>query len=60
MSQPDTTVVSLFNGVDPRYDELLTAIMNVIAERQKGLVFAGVLGVLRLVEDELILRQREP
>lgn len=51
-------IVPLFGGADPRYGELLAAILDVITERQRGLVFAGVLGVLRLVEDELILRQR--
>lgn len=55
----DERIVSLFNGEDPRYGELLGAIMDTIAERQKGLLFAGVLGVLRLVEDQLIKNQRE-
>lgn len=52
-------IVHLFNGADPRYGELLAAIMETIRERENGLLFVGVLGVPRLVEDELIKKQRE-
>lgn len=55
MSEP----VPLFGGEDPRYDELFYATIEVVRERGSGLILAGVLGVLRLVEDQLIREQRE-
>lgn len=51
-------IVPLFNGIDPRYGELTVALISVIEERGRGLLFVGVLGVLRLVEREVMERQR--
>jgi hypothetical protein len=53
-----TPVIPLFGGEDPRLSELDDAILAVILERGKGLPFAAVVGVLRLVEDRLIRTQR--
>ncbi|MDE2101576.1 MAG: hypothetical protein KGL39_30300 [Patescibacteria group bacterium] len=53
------TVVSLFDGNDPRLGELAGAIMDILFERGDGLPLVTVLGVLRLVENCLIQKQRE-
>lgn len=55
---PETSVVPLFGGDDPRYGELTAAILETVRERGEGLLFLGVLGALRLVEDRLIRDQR--
>lgn len=53
------TVIPLFGGDDPRLGELMVAVLELIRERGKGLPFASVLGVVRLVEDQLIRDQRD-
>lgn len=52
------TVIPLFGGDDPRLNELMVSVLELIRERGKGLPFASVLGVVRLVEDQLIRDQR--
>ena len=52
MTQNDP--IPLFHGSDPRYGALLDAIMDVIIDRQEGLLFVGIVGVLRLVETKLL------
>lgn len=47
------TVVSLFEG-DQRCERLCDALLKLIYERGKGLPFPSVLGVLRIVERQLI------
>lgn len=47
------TVVSLFEG-DQRCERLCDALLELIYERGKGLPFPSVLGVLRIVEQQLI------
>lgn len=54
-----TEPVPLFGGEDPRYGELLAAVLEIVRERGKGLLLVGILGTLRLAEDQLIRDQRE-
>ena len=53
-----TTIVPLFGGADPRYGELLAAIIETVRERGKGLLFVGVVGALRLAEARIIQDQQ--
>lgn len=53
------SVSSLFGSNDPRYGELTVAILETIRERGEGLLFVGVLGSLRMVEDQLIQEQKD-
>lgn len=57
-SQP-ADVVKLFGTSDPRYGALYQAIIDTIEEHNDGLLFVGLLGVLRLIENEVIRYQRE-
>lgn len=53
------SAVTLFGGADPRCEALLQAIKALVYERGAGLPVPSILGVLRILEHE-ILREQEP
>lgn len=53
-----TAIISLFGPNDPRYGELTVAILETIRERGEGLLFLGILGALRMAEDQLIAHKK--
>jgi len=53
-------VIPLFGGGDKRAEALETAILDLIYERAADLPFPLVLGVLRLVERQLIAEMESP
>lgn len=52
-----TPVVALFGGADMRCDALAKAIKELIYERAMGMPLPLILGVLRIVEHELLAEQ---
>lgn len=56
MAEPNTPV-KLSGDTDPRYGELTAAIIETINERGRGLLFVGVLGALRLAEEQVLRGQ---
>lgn len=48
-----TTPIPMFNG-DPRYQTLYDALAEVLYERGRGLPLPATIGVLRLLEHEII------
>ena len=49
-----TAPIKLFPDSDPRYGNLAVALMELIADRGRGLPMVSVLGVIRLCEHMLI------
>jgi hypothetical protein len=56
---PKATVTALRGGADPRCETLLKAIRAVLNERGCGLPMPLVIGVLRILEHELLAEQRD-
>lgn len=49
--------IILFGGADPRCEALLHAIKDIIYERGSGLPIPSILGVLRIIEHEIVREQ---
>lgn len=51
-------LVPLFGGADPRCEALLQALKTLVYERGSGLPVPSILGVLRILEHEILEEQR--
>lgn len=51
---PTPTATPLFGDDDPRYGTLTDAILATIYERGRGLLLVGVLGAIRLAEEQIV------
>lgn len=54
----DEQLVPLFGGADPRCEALLQALKALVYARGAGLPVPSIIGVLRILEHELLDEQR--
>ena len=58
-ADPQTAVIHAFGGADPRCETLLHALKAMVYERGSGIPVPSIIGVIRLLEFEIMKEQSD-